>query len=372
VGWWWRRWWRQSDHFEWLSEYLRARGLAEVARRCMAAVSGSLVFVPFEFFFNDSVRYPLFADALAVIASVGAVSFALLWLTRWPTRSQSLGFALTGNVVVAGCCLVQPDPLVGLMGATGLAVIGGYFAFFHSPKFTTYNFTVASFVGAICAAHLVAAGQYRTAASGYWLVLELNIAVPFAIQMVVNLMGTDLRKSLRDPLTGLLTRSAFYDRVSALASDPKRGGDHLAVIVIDLDDFKHVNDTYGHAAGDRVLADVGRTLIAHTRDGAAICRLGGEEFVIADVIEKPDPGHLAQRLCDAIAALPQQITASIGTATCELADVAPSRADVCIDDLVASADTAMYIAKRHGGNQTRHHASSDRRHPRDLDPESPT
>ena len=356
---WVARWWRQSDHFEWLSEYLRVHGLEPPARKFMAAVSASLIFVPIDFIANTSIAHPMFGYALAIFASAAGPWFAFSWLTRWPSRAQSVACALTGNLLVAGSCLLQPDHLLGLMGCTGLAMIGGYFAFLHSPKFTAYNFAIACLVGAFCAARLITDGQFRTAASGYWLVLELNIAVPFAIQMIVNLMGADLKKSARDPLTGLLTRSAFYDRVSALTSAPRVGVDHLAVIVIDLDDFKLVNDTFGHAAGDQALAAVGRTLIAHTRDGAAICRLGGEEFVIADTVTTSNPDSLAQRLCAAIAALPQQITASIGTATCLLAALEPTRPTIVIDALIASADTAMYIAKRDGGNQTRHHRAAD-------------
>ena len=125
-------------------------------------------------------------------------------------------------------------------------------------------------------------------------------------------------------------------------------------MMLDLDDFKRINDTHGHVVGDQTLlavADLLRHLLPPT---AAICRAGGEEFLIALTSVNMDVTSLAARLCAGIARITPRVTASIGTASAELHRVSgPGGAACLIDRLVRLADSAMYVAKRNGGNQAR-------------------
>lgn len=127
------------------------------------------------------------------------------------------------------------------------------------------------------------------------------------------------------------------------------------VALIDLDNFKALNDNHGHSAGDEALVQVAQALRANTRDTAVIARSGGEEFLIADTSSALDPTPLAQRICDAVAALPALVTASVGTACAPLDDVYDGTHQPLIDHLVTAADAAMYRAKRNGGNRFHHH-----------------
>ena len=130
----------------------------------------------------------------------------------------------------------------------------------------------------------------------------------------------------------------------------------LAVVaVIDLDDFKALNDNHGHSAGDRALVQVAQALQANTCDTAVIARSGGEEFIVADTSSASDPGPLARRICNAIADLPAPVTASVGTACAPLDGVHERGYELLIDHLVSAADAAMYCAKRSGGNGFHHH-----------------
>jgi diguanylate cyclase len=192
------------------------------------------------------------------------------------------------------------------------------------------------------------------AACEYALVVIVNIAVPFGFQILVRALGMDLVNADRDPLTGLLNRRAFYDRTSQLVVAHGYTDSHLVVAMIDLDRFKILNDTEGHAAGDRVLIAVGQALRDHTRPSAVVGRVGGEEFVVADVFVDPRRAVLGKRLCDAVAALPYPITASVGIASARC-DRFVERLDpgMLITALIASADGAMYEAKRSGGNESR-------------------
>ena len=114
----------------------------------------------------------------------------------------------------------------------------------------------------------------------------------------------------------------------------------VVVVVIDLDDFKALNDNHGHSAGDRALVQVAQALQANTCDTAVIARSGGEEFIVADTSSASDPGPLARRICNAIADLPAPVTASVGTACAPLDGVHERGYEPLIDHLVSAADAA--------------------------------
>jgi diguanylate cyclase (GGDEF)-like protein len=181
-----------------------------------------------------------------------------------------------------------------------------------------------------------------------------------AIQWLVRALGVDLLRADRDPLTGLLNRRAFQHKVLGLLAVRRTGDASLLVALVDLDNFKSLNDNHGHSAGDRALVQVAQALEATTRTAAIVARSGGEEFVIADTMPSLDPTPLAQQICDAIGALPVGVTASVGTACAPLGDVYDDRGrQPLIEKLVTAADIAMYHAKRSGGNRIHHHSASD-------------
>jgi diguanylate cyclase len=351
---WLAAWWGQADHFDWLTGYLQAHGLSSNTRRLLAGVAASLVLVPANEWVGPTQAYRPLALAYSVLAAVIGLSMAALWLRGWPTRRQSLFFILTGAVIIGIGCLWQPQPLVALMACSALAVTGGYIAFFHTAKYMVLNFWLASTIGAWQAVRLAAAGQPVLAFSGYFLVLELNVIVPLAIQIVVRALGVDLLRANCDPLTGLLNRRACE---RAIVGRMLVGSHHMFLVVamVDLDRFKNLNDTHGHAAGDQALVAVAGALNAACGDTAVVGRVGGEEFLIADIVTAEQRPEWGQHLCDAVAGTNAPVTASVGIATLALRSIASARADQAFRQLVAHADNAMYEAKRCGGNQTRHH-----------------
>ncbi|TJZ99702.1 GGDEF domain-containing protein [Actinacidiphila oryziradicis] len=146
----------------------------------------------------------------------------------------------------------------------------------------------------------------------------------------------------RDPLTGLLTRDAFTSRAQRLLSEGA-----AVVVVIDLDGFKAVNDSYGHAAGDAALATVGDRLTVWSASRGIVGRLGGDEFaaVITDADDLPDDlADLHQMLCETVSFedRPLPLGASIGA----VHSVQLPAAD--LSAALRRADEAMYDAKRTG------------------------
>ncbi|RXZ38054.1 EAL domain-containing protein [Oxalobacteraceae bacterium CAVE-383] len=152
-----------------------------------------------------------------------------------------------------------------------------------------------------------------------------------------------------DPLTGLFNRALLNDRLSQAVTYATRAERHVAVLFIDLDRFKNINDSLGHDAGDRVIVEVARRLNANVRDGDTVARLGGDEFVVvlADIAHESEIAAIARKMLDALFA-PMDMdgqelspVGSIGVA------VFPRDGDTAAT-LLANADAAMYRVKEMG------------------------
>jgi diguanylate cyclase (GGDEF)-like protein len=156
-----------------------------------------------------------------------------------------------------------------------------------------------------------------------------------------------------DPLTELLNRRALASRLQTEIERVRRYNSPLALLMLDLDHFKTVNDTYGHQAGDAVLAEFARVLQRAARTVDVVARYGGEEFMVA-LPETTYQGAVAfaERLRESIEThlfrandAPVRLTASIGIATF------PAPGVDGLDSLLASADAALYRAKQDGRNR---------------------
>jgi diguanylate cyclase (GGDEF)-like protein len=153
-----------------------------------------------------------------------------------------------------------------------------------------------------------------------------------------------------DSLTQLVNRSAFCDKLEEAVAHSRRNGRHCAVMFLDLDDFKQVNDTHGHEAGDVVLCEIARRIQASVREEDTVARLGGDEFaVLVEELDEPQAcGYVAQRMLQ-ITGLPvllrddvqTTVRVSVGIALCPDSALSP-------EGLLRAADSAMYVAKAAG------------------------
>jgi diguanylate cyclase (GGDEF)-like protein len=156
-------------------------------------------------------------------------------------------------------------------------------------------------------------------------------------------------QALHDPLTGLANRALFEDRLLQAHSRVVRQGGVGAVLLLDLDDFKGVNDTHGHFVGDELLVTIARRLEQVTRSSDTLCRFGGDEFLyLAEGLSSPDEaGKIAGRLLDAfvepfsVAGLELKQHTSLGVAIWDA-----SSTDV--SEVIQEVDVALYEAKREG------------------------
>ena len=163
---------------------------------------------------------------------------------------------------------------------------------------------------------------------------------------------TALENSLIDPLTELPNRRMLMESLPAIIENARQGENSVALLYIDLDGFKPVNDSLGHAAGDDVLVHIANTMRSRVRKGDSLARLGGDEFmlILSDLGASEDAARVAEGLLHAIdnpiVLLGQKVhvSASIGISIFP-ADAAQ------MEELIVRADLAMYAAKRLGGNQ---------------------
>jgi len=156
-------------------------------------------------------------------------------------------------------------------------------------------------------------------------------------------------QAFHDPVTNLANRALFSDRVEHALMRSQRGFPDIAVVFIDLDDFKTVNDSLGHAAGDQVLQEVARRLRIAVRPTDTVARFGGDEFAVLleNVSDSSEAADAAARILHALE-IPYEIDgkqvfprASVGICMVNREDAAPEAAE-----LLRNADVAMYMAKR--------------------------
>ncbi|MEV6300737.1 diguanylate cyclase [Actinoplanes sp. NPDC051861] len=168
---------------------------------------------------------------------------------------------------------------------------------------------------------------------------------------MAGLVAAQHRAAVTDGLTGLHTRRHFTDALAVECSRAARTGYGVGLLVIDVDHFKRVNDTYGHPAGDRVLQEVARRLATGSRAGTVVARYGGEEFVV--LAPHTDAGELlalAERLRLLVAGLPVDAGENLLSVTVSIGAACASHPDP--ESLMRDADAALYSAKEAGRNRS--------------------
>lgn len=170
--------------------------------------------------------------------------------------------------------------------------------------------------------------------------------------VILRELQESIDRSLFDPMTGLYTKAAASVRINEILAAARRYSRSLSVMMLDLDHFKKVNDTYGHQVGDRVLLYTTQQIIKNLRGSDMAARYGGEEFlVILPETQKTEAIAIAERIRASLEAAPVpvgthslRVTASIGVTCCE-------NGGCTIDEIIRAADQNLYRAKKSGRNR---------------------
>ena len=285
-----------------------------------------------------SAAFPMVDEApRALLAGVGLVGLtAALTLARTgPAVSPlHLHFIVLLLVALHGVMVAAAVTERGLMmSALGYTWIAVYVASFLPPR--AARAYAAAMIAALGVSLLLAHAPTGVAV---WLTISAMVWV--AVAVLIRLHARLRADAHTDGLTGLLNRTGFIAAAARQRAMARRRGEPLALVIIDLDDFKRVNDRDGHAAGDRLLVELARAWTASLRLGDLIARFGGDEFVL--LIE----GTSEDRVGRVLARLARSHAApwTSGFVICS--------EDESLDEALQRADARLYEAKRPGPTRT--------------------
>ncbi|MEH3139042.1 MAG: GGDEF domain-containing protein [Mycobacterium kyogaense] len=342
-----RQWWHQRDDYDWRIEFLRSRGMLPILRYLIAGI-GALMGVLGAI---NAIAPPMADSALVRVGwaavSLGSLVWAVRWaLWPWPPLRESTALLIYVDVLITLSAMLFGDPNLAMSGMPLLLCAGAYVVFFHGPRLhlAHIGWCVLAVGGvAVWLAAETPVGGLQVAVSRAFIALVVTACILPALQFGFWLLQGSSKQSLTDPLTELTNRRGLLVSMKRLNERAPASAD-LCALLIDVDGFKAVNDTLGHAVGDEVLIRTARRIRQSVRSDAVVVRWGGEEFLVVDRIPTAQAGSVAERVRAAVAAPAKPtVTASIG--------VAASASGADLSDVICAADAAMYEAKAGGGDR---------------------
>lgn len=287
----------------------------------------------------------------ALVAGVLSVIFtaALIWIRREFDHIVRVTLALLMATVFVLGLTIQPATIGALTGLVFLGIAVGIASYERLTVALVMSAASVGF-GAVSIA-LLRSSIAGPAVVVYGAVAATSLFAVFGFRGVAARAEADaVAESLKDPLTDITNRRGLDLGASLLSAIADRSGQRLGCLMLDLDNFKAVNDEHGHEAGDRVLIAVARRIQELARQGDLFVRLGGEEFVVFTVVKSHKELKLiGERLRAAVEQLEVDppVTTSVGGA------LHSAGAVLRLDDLMSRADRQLYLAKDSGRNTLR-------------------
>lgn len=299
-------------------------------------------------------------STIPVAILVSTTNLGDLWMTKEePTRALSTWFVGYADVGICTGMGVARDATIALHGTTLLAVVGAFVAHFANKLVVAAHVTITSL--AIGVLTIVAFHQSRTTTvSTVFFALVALVAANATVLLVRNHADVSRRALLQqlrwantDALTTLLNRRGFQYIAASMA---KQTSGPFGLAILDIDNYKQINDTHGHAAGDMALARFGAALRTIGDNRTAVARLGGDEFAIAAIADATQLRAIIERARSLMPELlvGEPLTISAG-AVVRHPPVTNSRdtSNEFVTDSIAVADRALLHAKRDGRNTVR-------------------
>ncbi|MGV9668823.1 GGDEF domain-containing protein [Nocardia niigatensis] len=343
-----RRWWREPVDYRWVLTTLRNHSALDLLKNMIGTCGLGLGVIAVMVMSSPEGPQSTFGRTVIGLFGILGVLTGLRWyLLPWPSASASLALIAVADVAITTTGLLVSSR-VALVNATALILTGAYLTLFHGAK------ALAAHAGWSLLSVLLVTIRMQTHAEtdgdiplAVATTLIMVLAVVFVLPMLQFFYWVLRTDALSDPLTALSNRRGLdYDLPRFFEA-----GTPICALIIDLDQFKVVNDTFGHQEGDRVLARTAARLRDTADPGAAVARTGGEEFTIVDHLDAMSARTLAERIRRAVedsSEVAVGVTASIGVAVFERGEIADDRS--APEELLGCADTAMYLAKERGGN----------------------
>jgi diguanylate cyclase (GGDEF)-like protein len=320
----------------------------------------------------DSVRWQQWSNpVLMFLYGVSGLAFASRFLDLklyFPrVRKAVIAFCAGFGIMLAAAFLLDSQKAALLLAFSFVILFSGIMLFLgtisvHAGQKPARYFLIAA-LAAMVGALLTALSVWGFIPHNSWTFRAVEIGMLVDATLLALALAYQLRASQErriraerlaqlDPLTGLNNRRAFYDKTGSLWSNGIRHEHDTSIMLLDIDRFKQINDTHGHAHGDEVLKALADILKQSVRQGDVLARWGGEEFIVfLPETSLQEAAALAERLRMAIEAvrIPREqgitsVTASFGVAQKEARHIT-------LDALIASADACQYQSKLQGRNR---------------------
>jgi len=340
-----QRWWNHPADYAWTAAYHRSNPLLRHAHIAVGTwcwlYAALCVFVAYT---PDGIPGGTGRVFTLVFAATNAILGAAWVRGPWPSKTLSRLYVVYLELSASAALMLLSNPDVALAFSSALGVIGSYVAVFHSPKMFLAHQVWAVIVVAILFFRAISApGTDIVLACAYLVLLILVLfSAPVLTQTLLLFLRRDAETAFYDPLTGLYNRRGLHAAITEYGDHPGTA----TVMMIDLDDFKRVNDRFGHAHGDVVLRAAANAIGDAFVAPAITARTGGEEFVVLTHTDPADAVERAHVLKDRFASQAGVgATFSIGLACFDSADLTTG-----FERASSRADAGMYAAKRSGGN----------------------
>jgi diguanylate cyclase (GGDEF)-like protein len=308
---------------------------------------------------HDTAELERFARRNDLLLEVGGHTYGQRLEDAATARVQLVG----GGDGIAAVVAQVPTDAATLRHVSAGTADGVRVAFVHpgspEPGKGARGVTVPAAKNVAIRAYVSAAIESHRKNAAYLRVVEAGLLALAALMLLTLVLARPLLRAFRwteeqaseariDSLTGLANRRAVEEILAAEISRAERFAHQLAVVLLDLDRFKEINDSFGHAAGDVMLRAVSRLLTSLARQGDTVARWGGEEFIV--VLPETDPAgaqRFAERLRRTIEA--HSVGEMHTTTSCGVASMI---SEDTVEDLLGAADQALYLAKSNGRNRT--------------------
>lgn len=356
-------WWRSEFDYQWMPQFLEHRQLLGWMKWMVAAWCGAFTLLTVSLQFGSHLSVASWQRVVLAGLAVGGLWATVRWpFAPWPDERRSLWFVSCSEIALTGAVHFGSASGIPLAGSGMFIVMGMYITLMHSSRIFALHlaWSVGTIAVALTYIDWTGDASIPTTVARLIMLFGLITAVPATLHVCLRFLGEDARFSHRDPLTDLLNRRGLASQAGRMLGGEHRPGRVVLSMVIDLDDFKSVNDRLGHRVGDQALCAVAQRLTDAAPGQAVLARLGGDEFaaiIVTDSVERAQRIAVAMHSAADRATDSPPITASSGawirTGYFPVADP-----EAIVSCEIHQADLAMYEAKNSGGDQLIRHCNA--------------
>ncbi|MDV8021827.1 GGDEF domain-containing protein [Rhodococcus sp. IEGM 1330] len=350
-----RAWFVQPYDYHWMADFQNSRPSGKMVRWVLGILTFDFGLLALAAFFSPDTRHSPIALVWRALLLISVVVVSAAWFTRpFPGRRGVVAFAIFADVGSASAIVINP-PAEALLTCAVFAVIGTFCTFFLSARWLLAHLMFAVTCTLVAAAVTYGSEEMHIATLIFRIMVVLLAisAVPLVSHLIVTMLTDDARTSLLDPLTGLLNRRGLGAAMDEVWISGRQAERCTAVLVVDIDGFKSINDEHGHVEGDAVIVRIADRLGSHLGEYGVLARTGGEEYLAVVSTSQLHIDTLIHgvRTAQCNPADTVAVTVSIGAAIVHWNSSLWDEDIDIVPRAIRVADSVMYKAKAAGGDR---------------------